>query len=68
MPLIPVTTYYLEMLDPRDLRAFGTAVDRLLGAPSEAAGLGVRARLRVTDDFLGDRHLIQWVDLLQELG
>ena len=54
--------------DPRDLRAFGTAVDRLLGTPTEAARLGARARQRVTVDFLGDRHLIQWVDLLRELG
>ena len=54
--------------DPRDLRGFGTAVDRLLGTPTEAARLGARARQRVTVDFLGDRHLIQWVDLLRELG
>jgi hypothetical protein len=46
----------------------GTAVDRLLGSPGEAARLGRQARLRVTDEFLGDRHLIQWVNLLQELG
>jgi trehalose synthase len=54
--------------DPRDLRAMGVAVDRLLGAPDEAARLGTRARARVTEDFLGDRHLIQWVRLLQKLG
>ena len=54
--------------DPRDLRAMGSAVDRLLRAPDEAARLGARARTRVTEEFLGDRHLIQWVRLLQKLG
>jgi trehalose synthase len=54
--------------DPRDLRAMGAAVDRLLGAPDEATRLGARARERVTEEFLGDRHLIQWVGLLQRLG
>ena len=54
--------------DPGDLRAFGAAVDRLLCAPAEAADLGARARQRVTDEFLGDRHLIQWVNLLEKLG
>ena len=56
------------LADPRDLQAMGTAVDRLLGSPREAARLGARARRRVSDEFLGDRHLIQWVNLLQELG
>jgi trehalose synthase len=56
------------LADPRDLRAMGTAIDRLLGSPGEAARLGARARQRVTDQFLGDRHLIQWVNLLQKLG
>jgi trehalose synthase len=56
------------LADPRDLRAMGTAIDRLLGSPGEAARLGARARQCVTDQFLGDRHLIQWVNLLQKLG
>ena len=56
------------LADPRDLRAMGAAVDRLLGAPHEAARLGARARTRVIEEFLGDRHLIQWVRLLQKLG
>jgi trehalose synthase len=56
------------LADPRDLRAMGTAIDQLLGSPGEAARLGSRARQRVIDEFLGDRHLIQWVNLLQKLG
>lgn len=56
------------LADPRDLQALGTAVGRLLGSPGEAARLGARARQRVIDEFLGDRHLIQWVSLLQKLG
>jgi trehalose synthase len=57
----------LLLPDPRDLRAMGTAVDRLLRAPQEAARLGSSGRQRVTEEFLGDRHLIQWVRLLQKL-
>jgi trehalose synthase len=58
----------LLLPDPSDLRAMGAAVDRLLGAPHDAARLGAHARQRVTEEFLGDRHLIQWVGLLQSLG
>jgi trehalose synthase len=54
--------------EPRDLGAMGAAVDRLLGAPHEATRLSAGARKRVTEEFLGDRHLIQWVGLLQDLG
>jgi len=50
--------------DPTDLATFGSLVARLLDDPEGSAGLGRRAQERVRRDFLGDRHLIQWVQLL----
>jgi trehalose synthase len=58
----------LLLADPHDLRATAAAVDRLLGAPHEAARLGASASQRITEEFLGDRHLIQWARLLQQLS
>ena len=52
------------LADPRDLAAFGAAVERLLADPGEARRLGAAARARVVDEFLGDRHLQRWADLL----
>jgi len=46
--------------DPRDLRAFGRAVEELLRDPEEAARLGENARARAGAEFLGDRHLEQY--------
>jgi trehalose synthase len=53
--------------DPADLTAFSLAVDGLLRDPARAARLGEAARERVTDRFLGTRHLIQYLDLLDHL-
>jgi trehalose synthase len=53
--------------DPTDLVAFGAIVDSLLHDPSERQGLGQEARRRVLDQFMGDRHLIQYGQLLDEL-
>jgi trehalose synthase len=53
--------------DPTDLRAFGGVVDGLLRDPEERARLGRQARQRVLDHFMGDRHLIQYGNLLDEL-
>jgi len=50
--------------DPLDLAAMGRALDRLLGDPEYARGLGVAARQRVEDQFLGTRSLIQYEQLL----
>jgi trehalose synthase len=52
---------------PTDLEGLGAAVNRLLAQPAEAAALGRAACQRVTERFLGDRHLIQWVQLLRRL-
>jgi trehalose synthase len=53
--------------DPRDLVAFARACDALLDDPKEAAAIGAAARVWVTDQFLGSRHLLQYLDLLERL-
>jgi trehalose synthase len=50
-----------------DFDGLGTFVNSLLDHPEQAAQLGSRAQHRVTEQFLGDRHLIQWVQLLGRL-
>ena len=49
--------------DPTDLEEFGSDVRGLLGDRERAEKIGELARVRVRDDFLGARHLIQYVDL-----
>ncbi len=56
------------LVDPHDLAAFGAAVRRVLEDPTLGAALGARARTRVHEAFLGDRHLEQWGTLFAELG
>ena len=55
------------LVDPTDLRAFGDAVVELIHHPGEALALGERAREHVRDQFLGPRHLGQYVDLLERV-
>jgi trehalose synthase len=55
------------LVEPRDLEAFADAVVGLTGAPSTALELGVRAREQVRSQFLGPRHLRQYVDLFEQL-
>jgi len=54
--------------DPADLDTFGDAVGELLDDPPRAAALGARAHRHVLDNFLGDRHLLQYAHLLERLG
>jgi trehalose synthase len=54
--------------DPADLDSFGHAVNRLLGDPTLAARLGGAARARAAGEFVGDRHLGQYADLLLGLA
>jgi trehalose synthase len=53
--------------DPHDLDLFARLLERLLRDDGAAGTLGARARERVRDRFLGDRHLEQYVDLFAEL-
>jgi trehalose synthase len=57
----------LLLRDPRDLDAFAGALRRVLLDPELARRLGESAAARVQDQFLGDRHLIQYIDLFSRL-
>ena len=57
----------LLLEDPADLGGFTAHLASLLGDPALAERLGTGARERVRDQYLGDRHLIQYVDLFAEL-
>jgi trehalose synthase len=52
---------------PSDLPAFAAVLDELLFDPALRSELGANARQRVEDDFLGTRHLIQYLELLATL-
>ena len=58
----------LLLHDPNDLEAMVRAVGRLLADPGLAASLGSAAHERVRDYFLGDRHLVQWVQLFDAVA
>jgi len=58
----------LLLEDPHDLAAFGAAVETLLRDPLAAAEIGRRARRRAEAEFLGDRHLVQYARLFEQLG
>jgi trehalose synthase len=53
--------------DPTDLAEYGAAVKKLLADTDLATEMGTRAQQRVRDDFLGARHLMQYVDLISKL-
>lgn len=53
--------------DPYDLDDFAIRLMRLIEDRSGAAQIGVAAHERVRTDFLGDGHLIRWVDLFADL-
>ena len=53
--------------DPTNPEEFGDAVTSLLNDPARAEQIGTNARERVRDEFLGARHLIQYVDLIEGL-
>ena len=58
----------LLIADPYDLDALAAAMARLLDDPQLADRLGAAGRGRVHDQFLGDRHLAQYVDLFERLS
>jgi trehalose synthase len=51
--------------DPRDLGSVAAAIDGLLDDPGRAREIGKAARRRVLEHFLGTRHLVQYVHLLE---
>jgi trehalose synthase len=53
--------------DPHDLGAIGAAVDWLLRDPAEAQRLAHNGRRHIEQRFLGDRHLLQYAELLTEI-
>ncbi len=56
------------LVDPHDLQACGEAVCGLLADPDRAKRLGNAARDRVLGQFLGDRHLSQYIKLFGQLS
>lgn len=57
----------LLIQDPHDLAGFGAAVERLLGDRAEARRLARNAHSHIARHLLGDRHLLQYAELLTEL-
>jgi trehalose synthase len=55
------------LIDPCDLAGFGAAVSRLLGDRGEARRMGAAAQARVREEFLGVRHLTEYVALLAQV-
>jgi trehalose synthase len=53
--------------DPTDLAAVGGAIDSLLGDPARAEAMGIAARERIRDSFLGTRHLMQYMELIGKM-
>ena len=55
------------LVAPNDLEGFAGAVVRLLNEPARAEWMGENARERVRKEFLGARHLEQYVDLFESV-
>ena len=53
--------------DAHDLKTFGALLTDLLKDPRRAAAMGAEAQKRVGDEFLGPRHLMQYLDLISGL-
>jgi trehalose synthase len=53
--------------DPCDLDGFGDTVAGLLEQPSEIERFAGNAVIHVVDHFVGDRHLLRYASLLDEL-
>lgn len=53
--------------DPSDLDGFGDLLVKILADDDLAARIGAGAHERVRDHYLGDRHLMQYVDLFEQL-
>jgi trehalose synthase len=55
------------LVDPTDLESFGAALTELLLDPALAERMGKAAMERVRMDFLGARHLRQYVELFERV-
>jgi trehalose synthase len=55
------------LVDPADLEGFGAAVSGLLSDRDRADRMGAAAQARVRGEFLGVRHLTEYVDLLERV-
>lgn len=53
--------------DPTDLSAFGDTLAELLEHPDEISRLGARARRHVLENFVGDKHLLHFAQLIEWL-
>ena len=53
--------------DATDLPAFGAALHQLLAEPETATAMGEAGRARAIEQFLGSRHLMQYVDIFTDL-
>jgi trehalose synthase len=51
------------LVEPRDLDGFAAAIVELIDDPARAEAIGTAAQTRVRDQFLGSRHLGQYLDL-----
>lgn len=55
------------LVEPQDLAGFGSALRGLLSDSARAERIGASAQERVRDEFLGARHLTEYVDLLERV-
>jgi trehalose synthase len=55
------------LVDPQDLEAYGDVVVRLISDPELAERIGREAQERVRSEFLGTRHLAQYLELFERL-
>ena len=56
------------LVDPADRAEFGAAVVELLNDPRRAEAMGRGAQQRVRDEFLGARHLMQYIDIIEAVS
>jgi trehalose synthase len=55
------------LVEPNDLEAFGRAVLGLIQDPEAAERIGAQAAERVRAEFLGPRHLAQYLELFERV-
>jgi trehalose synthase len=53
--------------DPRDLKAFGTAVSELLGDREKAEQMGLAAQAHIRENYVGDLHLLRYARLFSAM-